>query len=115
MCNTTEPDYTKLKSLLEDMSLSGRFPYQHIIVDEGQDFGAENIEETEILDMFRTIIDMEDKKNTSFYVFYDELQLIQASAYLPCKILFGHRILYSFLGYKLTEQSVSGHLLHKYD
>ena len=78
MCNTTEPDYTKLKSLLEDMSLSGRFPYQHIIVDEGQDFGAENIEDTEILDMFRTIIDMEDKKNTSFYVFYDELQLIQA-------------------------------------
>lgn len=60
------------------MSLSGRFPYQHIIVDEGQDFGAENIEETEILDVFRTIIDMEDKKNTSFYVFYDELQLIQA-------------------------------------
>lgn len=78
MCNTAEPDYSKLKSVLEDMVLSGRFPYQHIIVDEGQDFGKENIEETEILEVFRTITDMEEDKNTSFYLFYDELQLIQA-------------------------------------
>ena len=79
MCKTPEPDYTQLKTVLEDKALSGSFPYQHIIVDEGQDFGKDNIEESDILEVFRTITDMETDRNVSFYIFYDELQLIQAN------------------------------------
>ena len=56
---------------------SGNFPYQHVVVDEGQDFGSDAIEEADILEMLKTIIE-DTKENGSFYVFYDKLQLVQA-------------------------------------
>lgn len=78
LCNTPVPDYLKLKNKLEDMYLSESFPYQHVIVDEGQDFGLDNINESDILQSIKDIIvDREDKEG-SFYIFYDKLQLIQA-------------------------------------
>ena len=78
LCMTSVPDYSKLKAKLEDMYLSESFPYQHVIIDEGQDFGLNDIEEADILDSIRMIISDTDSLNGTFYVFYDRLQLVQA-------------------------------------
>lgn len=78
MCNTVTPDYPKLQALLEDMYLSESFPYQHIIIDEGQDFGMDAIEESEILRLLKDIVTDTSAHNGTFYVFYDKLQLVQA-------------------------------------
>ena len=77
ICNTARPDYKELKSKLEDYYLLGSFPYKHVIIDEGQDFGSEAIEETDIIQLIHDIIVDTDQGGT-FYVFYDRLQLIQA-------------------------------------
>lgn len=77
ICNTVRPDYKGLKSKLEDYYISGSFPYKHVIIDEGQDFGSEAIEETDIIQLIHDIIVDTDQGGT-FYVFYDRLQLIQA-------------------------------------
>ena len=75
--HTPEPDYSLLNRLLEDMWEKGNFPYQHVIVDEGQDFGSEAIEEADVLSTLKTIVE-DTREDGSFYVFYDKLQLIQA-------------------------------------
>lgn len=77
ICNTAKPDYEKLKEKLEDYYVSGTFPYRHVIIDEGQDFGSEAIEETDIIQLIHDIIVDTDQGGT-FYVFYDRLQLVQA-------------------------------------
>lgn len=79
LCMTSTPDYGKLKAKLEDMYFSETFPYQHVVIDEGQDFGIENIEEADILDQIRMIISDTESLNGSFYVFYDKLQLVHSS------------------------------------
>lgn len=76
-CNTVKPDYGELKSKLEDYYISGSFPYKHVIIDEGQDFGSEAIEETDIIQLIHDII-VDAGQGGTFYVFYDRLQLIQA-------------------------------------
>lgn len=78
-CNTATPDYPRFKRWLEDMYFSLSFPYMHIVVDEGQDFGLDNIEECAIMDTLKTIITDNDTADGSFFVFYDKLQLVQAS------------------------------------
>jgi len=77
ICNTVKPNYNELKAKLEDYYISGSFPYKHVIIDEGQDFGSEAIEETDIIQLIHDIIVDTDQGGT-FYVFYDRLQLIQA-------------------------------------
>ena len=76
--NTTFPDYKRMKNVLEDMYFSGTFPYDHVVVDEGQDFGSEILEQTDILQLIHDLIIDNEEKNGTFYVFYDRLQLIQA-------------------------------------
>ena len=78
LCNTTFPDYKRMKNVLEDMYFSGAFPYDHVVVDEGQDFGSEILEQTDILQLIHDLIIYNEEKNGTFYVFYDRLQLIQA-------------------------------------
>ena len=78
ICNTTTPDYSKLNTNLEDMYLAESFPYQHVIVDEGQDFGIDVIDEADILQQIKEIITDTKPDNGTFYVFYDRLQMIQA-------------------------------------
>lgn len=80
ICNTPSPDYGKCKLKLEDMYLLGTFPYTHVIIDEGQDFGREDIFDGEIIQLMHDIV--LEQENGTFYVFYDRLQLIQAE-YLP--------------------------------
>ena len=76
-CNSLTANYSILKSWLDDMFFHGKFPYKHIIVDEGQDFGADGIDELEILELLRDIV-KDESVNGTFYVFYDRLQLVQA-------------------------------------
>lgn len=78
LCDSATPDYAKAKEKLEDMYISGSFPYKHIIIDEGQDFGNERIEEAEIIDILYDIVADHESFKGSFYVFYDKYQLIQA-------------------------------------
>ena len=77
ICGTTTASYQNLKSRLDDMYFRGNFPYKHIVVDEGQDFGADVIDELEILELLRDIVTDESVDGT-FYVFYDKLQLVQS-------------------------------------
>lgn len=50
---------------------------EYVIIDEGQDFGSEAIEETDIIQLIHDII-VDAGQGGTFYVFYDRLQLIQA-------------------------------------
>ncbi len=79
LCNTISPDYNRLKIILEDMYLSENFPFQHIIIDEGQDFGMDDVEEADILNVLYQIVYDFESSNRTFYVFYDKLQLVQAN------------------------------------
>ena len=78
LCDTATPNYEKLKSVLEDMYVFDSFPYMHVIIDEGQDFGTEAVEETGLIEIMKSIITDIKPDNASFYIFYDKLQLVQA-------------------------------------
>lgn len=72
MCHSNQPDYNQFCSLLEDCYYAETFGYRHIIIDEGQDFGQNNI--IELLEM--NVLENEVFPGT-FYIFYDKLQLVQ--------------------------------------
>lgn len=78
LCNTTTPNYEKMKSVLEDMYVFDNFPYMHVVIDEGQDFGIEAVQETGIIEVLKSIITDIKPDNASFYIFYDKLQLVQS-------------------------------------
>lgn len=73
-CNTQVADYEYLAKLINEDFDKNKFPYKHIIIDEGQDFGQDNIEKAKILSILETIALYNDG---TFYVFYDKNQLIQ--------------------------------------
>lgn len=78
LCNTNEADYEKLKVLLETMYCESSFPFQHIIIDEGQDFGRDNIVECDLISLLKDNVIDDESKNGSFYMFYDKNQMIQS-------------------------------------
>ena len=78
LCNTNEPNYMLLKNILENMYCESSFPFQHVIIDEGQDFGREDINECELISLLKdNAIDDESRKG-SFYMFYDKNQMVQS-------------------------------------
>ena len=78
LCRTAKPQYDLLEEKLYDLYVNGKFPYNHIIIDEGQDFGKEGIEESNIIDTLESIIlDDNEKNKGTFYLFYDKNQLVQ--------------------------------------
>ena len=80
ICNTQTANYKQASDKVIDMYLSRSFPYKHVIVDEGQDFGKEEIEESDLLQsIYETVVE-NDEIDGTFYVFYDKLQLIQSKA-----------------------------------
>ena len=81
---TPTADYPRLQKALEEYYFNGSFPYQHIIVDEGQDFGQEKLEEIEILELLKNIIADREDDSGSFYVFYDRNQLVQGRKLPDC-------------------------------
>lgn len=75
-CSTETADYTLLQDKLEVAYCEGSFPFKHVIIDEGQDFGQDRIEETEIINLLETIV-LSEEIGGSFYLFYDKNQLVQ--------------------------------------
>lgn len=73
-----EINFQKMKKKLEDIYFFGSFPYQHVIIDEGQDFGIEEIDDDMIKTLKQLVLD--HTEHGTFYVFYDKMQLIQYSA-----------------------------------
>lgn len=81
-CNVSfnEVNYHDLKDILENEILENTFEFQHIIIDEGQDFGADRIEESEILELFYQYGEGSlGNSETSFFIFYDKNQLVNSS------------------------------------
>lgn len=79
ICNTKKPDYNLLKESLEEMFVENRFPYKHVIIDEGQDFGKIEIEEEELIELLKVNAIGNEERNGTFYLFYDKNQMIQSS------------------------------------
>lgn len=75
LTNRKEPDYKEAVKKLISQTDAKSFPYKHVIVDEGQDFGREDIEKSEILEWLKFAVEEVDG---SFYIFYDKLQCIQS-------------------------------------
>lgn len=84
LCNAPTADYQLFQEKLEDFYLDGGFPYQHVIIDEGQDFGQEKLDEITIVELLQSIITEHEESNGSFYVFYDKNQLVQGSRIPDC-------------------------------
>ncbi|MBR6106477.1 MAG: ATP-binding domain-containing protein [Oscillospiraceae bacterium] len=84
LCNTPSADYQLFQEKLEDYYLDGGFPYQHVIIDEGQDFGQEKLDEITIVELLQSIITEHEEANGTFYVFYDKNQLVQGSRIPAC-------------------------------
>lgn len=83
VCSITKSgvkDYREAGDRVLEMYLSGTFPYVHVIVDEGQDFGREEIEQADLLQTIHDAVIDNDNINGTFYVFYDKLQLVQSDA-----------------------------------
>ena len=78
LCGTASADYGMAEKKLKDYAAFGSFPYKHVIVDEGQDFGRDAIEETGILRLLHDAVMAVSDHDSSFYVFYDRLQTVQA-------------------------------------
>ena len=79
LCDSTTPNYVKMQEKLEEMYLFGTFPYDHVVIDEGQDFGIEDVEEADVIETLKSIIEDTKPDTSSFYIFYDKLQLVQSS------------------------------------
>ena len=76
--NTGEGDYDKLYDILDKNR--DNFKYEHIIIDEGQDFFK-----SDGAMIINILYEIMQKKNGSFYLFYDKNQLIQYSYALSNK------------------------------
>ena len=78
VCGTDTHDYKLLHDKLEALYCDEEFEYQHVIIDEGQDFGKEGLEEAGIIEDLKTNALGNKNGPGSFYMFYDKNQLIQA-------------------------------------
>ena len=78
LCNTSTPDYNRLQEVLSDM-YGGEFPYQHVIIDEGQDFGKNELDEINIVTLLKENVLADEEKNGTFYLFYDKNQMVQSN------------------------------------
>lgn len=76
ICHTIEPDYSELENELIRFFDEENFPYRHIIIDEGQDFGQTRMRSDEIFSTLEEIV--LSREGGTFYVFYDKLQLVQS-------------------------------------
>ena len=61
-----------------DMLGSTSFEYQHVIIDEGQDFGEDYIAENELIELLYDLVTIH--KNGTLYIFYDDRQKSSSKA-----------------------------------
>lgn len=78
LSKSSTADYSLACDRVMEMYINGTFPYKHVIVDEGQDFGKDEIEESDLLQTISETVVDNDNVDGTFYVFYDKLQLIQS-------------------------------------
>lgn len=69
-------DYAPLADWLDHAFGTDEFPYQHVVIDEGQDFGIPEIEAAHIGEKLRDWILRDENPNGTFYVFCDKYQLV---------------------------------------
>ena len=72
-------DYKALQEKLMKMFVEGTFPYKHVVIDEGQDFGKEEIDEVEIIELLKENTIENEERNGTFYLFYDKNQIVQSN------------------------------------
>ena len=75
-------DPKALEEKLSELYINDKFPYRHVVVDEGQDFGQDRYEEAGVLETLSEIV--LSQENGTFYVFYDKLQLVQSASLPKC-------------------------------
>lgn len=69
-------NYYKLHDIIVDEITLDEFEYKHILIDEGQDFGREDIEDSKVLEV---LADYGTKmEGCSFFIFYDKYQLVNS-------------------------------------
>lgn len=78
LCDSPVPDYEALALRILGLIEAGKFPYLHVIVDEGQDFGSAEIDAAGILGLLHDAVRAQE--GGTFYLFYDRRQLVQASS-----------------------------------
>lgn len=76
ICRSPEPNYDDLEYELIKYAVDGGFPYLHVIIDEGQDFGQARMKSDEIFSALEDLV-LATEKGT-FYIFYDKMQLVQS-------------------------------------
>ncbi len=80
LCNGHGVDYDKgLARLLELCNNENEsLPYKHVIIDEGQDFAVQQLDNQDILQFLYEVIKSKDD-DSCFYIFYDELQKVNGA------------------------------------
>ena len=78
LCGVSVSDYGRAERKLKDFAAFDNFPYDHVIVDEGQDFGRNAIENVKLLQLLHDAVLANPNSKSSCYVFYDRLQAVQS-------------------------------------
>ena len=67
-------NYTRLNEIIFEQMVENTFPYDGVIIDEGQDFGIKDIEESQLLQTFME--GLLQKEDSVFFIFYDRMQCV---------------------------------------
>lgn len=76
---TGEIDYEGMVERFSDDP--GEFPWEHVVIDEGQDFGQGAIEEAGVLECLQLLA---EERGGTMYFFYDKRQLVQGARLPEC-------------------------------
>ena len=78
LCGVSVSDYGRAEKKLKDFAAFDSFPYEHVIVDEGQDFGRDAVENAKLLHLLHDAVLADPNSKSSCYVFYDRFQVVQS-------------------------------------
>lgn len=78
LCGVSVSDYGRAEKKLKDFAAFDSFPYDHVIVDEGQDFGRDAVENAKLLHLLHDAVLADPNSKSSCYVFYDRFQVVQS-------------------------------------
>ena len=69
LCGVSVSDYGRAERKLKDFAAFDNFPYDHVIVDEGQDFGRNAMENVKLLQLLHDAVLANPNSKSSYYVF----------------------------------------------
>lgn len=72
-------DYDECKKCIRELHESKQWKYSHLIIDEAQDFGIEDLEKSGLINEIVDII-FKENEDAVFYAFYDENQAVYNNA-----------------------------------